>query len=263
MWTRWARSHVGLLRTAACVAPLLLCLTLYGLNPVVTTLEAALLLVLVEVAAAATGDRLVGILCGLSGALGFTYFLTQPYLDFHIANRQDIELAIALLVIGFVVGELAAWGSRQADVASVRGDYIDGVAAVADLLVTDGSDAGTSEEVARRIQRVLDVDDVRYFPGPPAVDVAVLTRTGTLKVDGRTLDPVHDALPTDRFIAVPVTSGSRGVGYFRISAATRRVRVRTEQLAVVVVLADQYAAHLATPESATVRTDSGNRDQAR
>lgn len=244
MWTRWARGHVGLLRIGAFVVPLVLCVILYGLNPVVTTLEAALLLVIVEVAAASTGDRLVGIICGLSGAVGFTYFLTQPYLDFHIENRQDIELAVALLVIGFVVGELAAWGSRQAEVASARGDYLDGVVAVADLLVTDGSHERTSEEVAHRIQRVLDVDEVTYVPGPPEPDDALLTRTGTLLVSGGTIDPVRDALPSDRFIAVPVTAEGREVGHFRISAATRRVRVRHEQLAVAVVLADQFASTL-------------------
>jgi len=114
-------AHRVALRWSAVGTPLLLCGLLYVLpGGIVAASGAALLLVLVVVAAAATGDRWTGFLACLAGAVGFDYFLTQPYLDLHIANREDIELAVALLLIGLGVSELALWGGRQRAAASAR-----------------------------------------------------------------------------------------------------------------------------------------------
>src|SRR5690349_12549495 len=64
---------------------------------------AALLLVLVVVAVAATGDRVAGVIAALSAALSFDFFLTAPFLRFAIVDRDDVETAVLLLAIGLAV----------------------------------------------------------------------------------------------------------------------------------------------------------------
>ncbi|MEN0071572.1 MAG: DUF4118 domain-containing protein [Propionicimonas sp.] len=238
----WITNHLGALRILAVVAPLAVCGLVYLLGGLIAPSGAALLLVLLVVGAAATGDRWTGILAGLAGAAGFDFFLTSPYLDLHIANSEDLQLAVLLLLVGLAVSELALWGGRQRAVASERAGYIEGVLAIADLAAAGASRTVTADAVADRIGRVLGVEAVGFVPGPPASDSAVLDRDGRLHLAGLVLDVATDGLPTDRFTAVPVDLPDATTGHFRITSAASLVRVSAEQLRVVVLLADQFSA---------------------
>lgn len=241
MFANWIEDHRGWLRALALAAPVALCALLYSLQGAVSPSGAALALVVVVVAAAATGDRWSGVLAGLSGAASFDFFLTQPYLDFHIASADDIEVAVVLLIVGLAVGELALWGGRQQATAGERAGYIDGVLAVADLSASGASEEKTAHEVCGQIRRVLGVEGVVYVPGPPDEESAVLDRDGLVRFDDVTWDALRDGLPTDRFTAVPVVQADGSPAHFRITSAASLVRVRTEQLRVVVLLADQFS----------------------
>ena len=69
---------------------------------------AALVLVLVVVAVGSFGNRLAGLIAALSSAAWFDFFLTKPYDTFNITYRPDLQTAIALLVVGLAVTEIAA-----------------------------------------------------------------------------------------------------------------------------------------------------------
>jgi len=235
-----AAHRVGL-RWLAVGVPLGLCGLLYALGGVAPS-TAALLLVLLVVGAAATGDRWTGFLASVAGALGFDYFLTQPYLSLHIANLEDIELAVALLAIGLAVSELALWGGRQRAAASARSGYIEGVLAVSDLAGSGAPQLATAEAVADQIRRVLGVEAVTFVEGSPPDDSAVLDRDGQLHLDGRSLDARTVGLPTIHFTAIPVELADGSPAHFRIASATTIVRVTAEQLRVAVLLADQFTA---------------------
>ena len=109
----WYRQHHGIVRVLAVVVPLVISGVLHLLSGLVANSAAALVLVLFVVGAASTGDRLAGLLAALSAAVGFDFFLTQPYLRLQIDSAEDIELAVLLLLIGLAVSELASWAIRQ------------------------------------------------------------------------------------------------------------------------------------------------------
>ena len=241
MWTEWVGQNRGFLRGAAVVVPLLVSGMLYFLNGVVSGSASALILVLVVVGAAATGDRVAGILAGLTCAVGFDFFLTAPYLDLHITNSEDIELAVLLLLVGLAVNELALWGGRQSARASEREGFIRGVLESSDLVAKGGSGTETVDTVAGHIWHSLGAERVTFAAGPPSPDQAIVQRDGSVTLQGTTLDVAGYGLPTDRFTAVPVVQGGRIVGHFQVTTATRLVKPTTEQLRVAVLLADQVA----------------------
>ena len=78
------------------------------------------------VAAAATGDRVAGILAAFSGGLSFDFFLTVPYRQFTIADPDDAEVTVLLVLIGLAVTEVALWGRRQQARAARRSGYLEG-----------------------------------------------------------------------------------------------------------------------------------------
>jgi hypothetical protein len=93
---------------AALVAPLGLCALLVPLRASFTNSAAALLLVAVIAAVAVAGRRFAGFVASVSSALWFDFFLTRPYDQFAISHRNDIETMVCILVVGFIVTELAA-----------------------------------------------------------------------------------------------------------------------------------------------------------
>lgn len=246
MPTTWMLDHRAGLRVLAVILPLAICGLVYLWGGPLSPEGVALLLVLVVVAAAATGDRWAGLLSGLAGATGFDFFLTEPYLDLQIADAEDIELAVVLLIVAIAVSELALWGGRQRAAAGERAGYIDGVLAIADLAAAGAPQEATAEEVAAQIRRVLGVEAVTFVPGPPEADSAVLDREGGLSVGDLKLD-AEDGLPTDRFSAVPVELADGTPGHFRVAAAATLVNATPEQLRVVVLLADQFTAAARRP----------------
>src|SRR5579875_2385139 len=88
--------------------------------------NAALVMVILIVALAVSGDRLAGVLVALSSGAWFDFFLTRPYETFSIAKRQDVETGVLLLAAGVVVTEIALWGRRQHARAALSEGYLKG-----------------------------------------------------------------------------------------------------------------------------------------
>lgn len=238
----WIERNRSLFRTLATLLPVGAAAMMYGLRDLITPTAAALVLVLIVVGIAATGDRVAGLLSCLAGAAGFDFFLTTPYLDFHVENRGDVELAVLLLLVGLAVSELALWGGRQHAAASDRAGYLDGIRATADLAAGGASQQDTEQAISRHILRTLGVEKVQFVAGAPGGDAALLGRDGSLRVGDIALDLRRDGLPTDRVTAIPVVRHGHLIGHFQVTAATAQVRVKPEQVDVVILLADQLAA---------------------
>src|ERR1700759_2702997 len=100
-------------RVGAVALPLLVGATLHALRNQITATIGVLILVLIVVGAAATGDRLAGFLAAISCGAWFDFFLTQPYLAFTINSADDIEATVLLVIISVAVTEVAHWGRRQ------------------------------------------------------------------------------------------------------------------------------------------------------
>ena len=230
-------------RLASAVAPLGLSALLHAAGDHVPTPSAVLVLVLAIVAAAATGDRVAGLLAAVSSGVWFDFFLTEPFLRLAIEDGDDIQAAVLLVVIGASVTELAIWGRRQQESASRRSGYLDGVLSAA-ASVSEGA-SGPDDVVAvvaASIRDVLGADACRYVAGPVRDRrMAVLDHDGVLTQNGHHRDVDRTGLPVDEYVAIEVRHATRVVGHFEVTAATRAVRPTREQCRVAVLLADQVA----------------------
>ncbi len=246
METEWMGRYRSVLITAAAIAPLLCAAVLAAFRESVTAATAALVLVLIVVATAATGDRVAGIVAALSSAAGFDVFLTEPRGQFTIKNPNDIEVTVLLVLVGIAVTEIALWGRRQQARASRRAGYLDGVLGTSKIIaVPDASPDALIDHVASQIIQILDIDDCQFVPGNgPGPQDASLDHDGCVTRRGHRVNVERDGLPTDERIALIVRQGGAIHGQFVLTAATRVVCPSVEQLRVAVLLADQVGAAL-------------------
>jgi hypothetical protein len=208
--------------------------------------NAALVFVLVVVAVAATGYRAAGLLAALVSTASFDFFLTQPYLTFTINDRDDVEAAVLLALIGLAVTEIALWGRRQQARASTRAGYLDGVVSAGRLAASGVTSPGEVVElIGRQISDVLDLDDCRFDAGPSQADRPRLEPNGDIIWRGRTVDVDREGLPTLDLIELPVTSAGVDRGRYLLTSTSTVRRPDLEQREVVVTLAEQAGAALA------------------
>ena len=230
-------------RVGALVLPLVSCAILATVRDTVTAATAVLILVLWVVAAAASGDRIAGLLAAVSGGAWFDFFLTEPYQRFTIADSDDIEATVLLVIIGACVTEIALWGHRQQGRAARRSGYLEGVLGTAKVVSEgDAPASAVIEIVARQIMDVLGADSCRYVAGPiHDARIAVLDHDGVLTRGDRVVDVDRLGLPTDEHVALVVRRGSLVVGHFLVTATSRVAYPSREQRRVAVLLADQVS----------------------
>ncbi len=240
-------------RVAAVLAPPVVCLALVPVRTDIANTNAALLLVLLVVAVAASGDRLAGILAALSVGVWFDFFLTSPYESFSIDSRRDVETGVLLLLVGVVVTEIALWGRRQQAHADLSAGYLAGLHDASEVAALGGSrPSDLVERVGDQIQRVLGLRACRFDYGT-GLGYPRLRHDGRVTVRGATIDVDDAGLPTDQEIELLVVSGGSYRGRFLLQAPPR-CRPSLEQRVVAASLADQVGAALTeyslrTPQS--------------
>ncbi|MGZ4453286.1 MAG: DUF4118 domain-containing protein [Nocardioides sp.] len=244
------RDHRSAVLVGAAVVPFLVSLALAGFRESVTNATAVLLLVLVVVGAAATGDRVAGVLAALSSGLWFDFFLTQPHQRFTISDTHDIEVTVLLVAIGLAVTEVALWGYRQEARAGRRAGYLDGALRTAEIVAArDQSPQALIELVCRQIVDVLEVSTCRFVAGPVYDErLATLLHDGTVTRGGRPVKVEQQGLPSNEQTALLVTRGGETLGHFVLTAAGDIAYPSTEQRRVAVLLADQVASVLSSSE---------------
>jgi K+-sensing histidine kinase KdpD len=237
---------------AAVLAPVAVSALLSLARGLITNNNAALVLVLVVVAVAATGDRVAGLVAAVVSAAAFDFFLTQPYLTFAIDQRDDIEAAVLLALIGLAVTEIALWGRRQQASASTRAGYLDGVVSAARLAASGGGPE-VVDLVGRQIRDLLDVDACTFDPGPSHADRPRVLADGDVTWRGRIVDVGREGLPALDLIELPVTSGGVDRGRYLLTSTSEVRRPDRERRRVAVTLADQAAAALGASAEPVVR----------
>jgi K+-sensing histidine kinase KdpD len=240
-------SGFPLLMSVSLAAPLLVCALLYPARSSVSDANTVLLLVIVVVGVGVAGRRTAGVVAALSSAVWFDFFLTEPYLRFTISDRNDVETAVLLTLVGVAVTEIAGWGIRQRTRASGREGYLDGLAEAASMAADSDVPAGALREfIGRQVVAVLGADSCTFRTGPPTSRPR-LERDGSVTLDGRVLDVDRSGLPTGDVIELPVHTGGQVRGTFVISCATRAAWPSLQQRRVAVTLAEQAAVALARP----------------
>lgn len=237
--------HRSAVMAASAAVPLVVCLVVLPFRNDVANTNAALALVLVIVAAAATGIRPAGVLAAVSSALWFDFFLTQPFQRFTITDRTDIETAVLLMMVGIAVTEVALWGRRQQAQASRQEGYLSGVVRMAGLVAAGGSRLEVLiEQVAHQLVDILDADVCRFDVEPAARDLPRLEPDGTVTRGGYLVDVARHGMPVDSEVELLLQHAGTYRGRFLITAATHVARPTTTQRQVAVTLADQLAAAL-------------------
>jgi len=237
----WVTEHRVAVRWLAVLLPVVVGAALMLVRDSLSAAASAMVLVLAVVAAASTGDRVAGIGAALAAAASFDFFLTVPYYSLAITYRDDVQLAVTLVLVGLAVTEIAIWGRRQQAAALRRDGYLQGLVYLLELPPqADEHQRGTV--IAAAVNQVLGAAHTEWMPSPPGADDAVVDPEGEVRADGRVLDVKRLGLPTESYTAVPVRVADRTVGHFRVVASTRVVRPSAEQLRVAMLLADRMGA---------------------
>lgn len=230
--------------TSAAVPPLT-CWLLSLARGTVANTTAALALVLLVVAAAATGIRVAGIAAALTATAGFDFFLTEPFHAFTITDSDDLETALLLLLVGAAVSEIAIWGRRQQARASREQGYLDGLLGTAGAVAAGAAPTEELIDLVRaQIVTLLDIDSCRFTPSTHS-GLPTLADDGTLDRGGRTVDISRKGLPTDIAVTLKIRNGGTVYGHFLLTASTRVIRPTRNQIRVAVMLADQVGAAVA------------------
>jgi K+-sensing histidine kinase KdpD len=231
----------GFARTAAVIAPVTVAAVLALLRDVMATAGAVLVLVLVMVAVAVVGDRVAGLLAVPVAVASFDFFLTRPYYGFAIFDRDDIEVAVLLAVIGIVMTEIVQWGRRQQARNARHEGYLRGLHTAARLAADAAEAADRITTIGELIVEVLDLDACRYDPAPdPAAGRPRMQHDGTVTQRGRLVAVERDGLPTMDAVELRAGPGD-DAGCYLLVATSRVRRPDLEQRRVAVTLARQAA----------------------
>ena len=247
METPWLqRNRPAVLVVMACL-PLMWCALAAQLRDDVTAATAALVIVLIVVAGAATGDRWAGIVSAISGGIWFDYFLAAPFNRFTIDDPNNVEVTVLLVLVGLAVTEVALWGRRQQAKASSRAGYLDGVLKTSQIVAGELSSTALADQVAAQLTELLSVDTCRFVTTTTvSSDNAVLSPDGNVTVRRVRVNVDRDGLPSMEETVLPAQHHGVIHGQFLITAATRIVRPTLEQRRVAVLLANQVGAAYAT-----------------
>lgn len=242
MAARMSRDQVAVL--AGLAAPLVVAVILVPFRSGLPNTDAALALILVVVAVAASGHRLAGVLAAVSAAAWFDFFLTVPYERFPITRRADIETTVLLLAIGAAVTEIAVRGRRQHAAAARRAGYLDGINAAARAVATGESAAALTSQVCEQLTGLLRLSGCQFQDGVAGIGRPVrLLRDGTVVSGHMVWDIERYGPPPGRDIELLAEAGGLLQGRFLLTPGPG-TRPALEQRLVAVALADQAGAAL-------------------
>lgn len=170
-------------------------------------------------------------------AAGFTYFDTEPYGRFAIARPPDLVIALLLVVVGLMIGELTVRaGGRRSDERSASG-RLRRVQDAASRVARGDDLAGLTDAVAGEVAAVLPGVEECWFTSEDLPE-------GTVELDR---DGRHDlvrASPASTF-ALPVWALGGVVGHYLGRPVSALTKAAPEQLLTATALADQVGAAFA------------------
>lgn len=203
----------------------------------------ALVLVVVTVAIASRGNRGAAALAALVAAASFDFLLTRPYGSFRISKQGDITTEMLFVVVGLLVGELAARG-RQHQRAAARGQVE--ITRLHDLgqLIADGEEPEfVLIAVANELRELLHLQDCRFVREQPSGKGAWIAKDGTVRLNPLRWPTATAGLPT-RQVELPVRGGGKILGTFLLTP-TPVAPISQDECLVAVALVDQLGAALA------------------
>ncbi|HWD55089.1 MAG TPA: DUF4118 domain-containing protein [Acidimicrobiales bacterium] len=228
---------------AAVFLPIAVALALVPSRGHIGAADDALVLVVVTVAIASWGDRAAAAVAALVSAASFDFLLTRPYGSFRISQHGDITTEVLFVVVGLLVGELAARGRRH-QLAAARGRLE--ISRLHDLgeRIAEGEDPEfVLIAVANELRQLLSLLDCRFVREPPSGKGAWIANDGTVRLNPLRWPTATAGLPTKQ-VELPVRGGGRILGTFLLTP-TPVMPISQEQCLVAVALVDQLGATMA------------------
>ena len=234
------RRRRGVVVLVAVVAPLALAAALVPFRQTLTTVAAAFAFVVLEVVVSVVGSRLGGAIVSLSSALWFDYFLAPPYGRLAISHRPDLEAAIGLVVVGFVVSELAARNRHHRRASSEESDFVSMVHELANLAAGPAPADDVIAHACVTLRDLLSLRGCRFETDPLGPALARIVPSGEVEHVGLQWPVGEIGIPGPE-AEIPVQWRGHVVGRFVITP-TPGLRVSLERRVVAVVLGDIVAA---------------------
>lgn len=124
----------------------------------------ALVLAATVAIGARVGGRAAGIAAALMAAVSYDFFFTRPYLSLKITDGNDILATLLLLVVGVVVGGLAARANADHESAQAAGGQGAAVRRVL-RLAADGDTFAVTSAVEQELVGLLRLEDCHFTTG--------------------------------------------------------------------------------------------------
>jgi K+-sensing histidine kinase KdpD len=234
--TRW------LTYGGAVIAPVILGACLYPARGHLVAANLALLFVVCTVGIASTGIQCAALVAAVASGLSFDYFCTVPYLTLRMSRSEDAITTLLLVVVGLVVGQLAALGRKARIQARASSDRIRRIHALSERIATGSEPAFLISAVSSELRELLSLQDCRFTDRPSGDVMARIKGDGSVAIGSLLWQPERFGLPT-RQVELPVRSGGFPVGSF-ILTPTPAVPVDLERRIAAIALADELGAAL-------------------
>ena len=187
------------LAAEAVAAPVAVGALLIPLHGHLDAANGSLILVVAVVAVAARGQRWAAALTALVAAASFDFFFAPPYYSLRITSRDNLITELLLLVVGLVVGDLAARGRAHRTQAVERGDQVDRMHAVTELVAEGESPEFVTVVAAAELRDLLHLRDCRFSRSA--------TATGATHVHPQRWRPHRDRAVVDGTVRSPHQRG--------------------------------------------------------
>ena len=237
-WDERDRWMAGIILGA--VLPLLVASALVSVRSVLQNANVALILVVVVVFIAAVGGRPAGAVAAASSALSFIFFHTKPYLRITMDSADDVETTVLLLVVGLLVGHLAA-GRRQA--RRFARNEIRRIHRMGGFTAQGEETPVVILAAEAELVDLLNLTSCRFEAPPSALAFPRIERTGTIDLGTYRFRPEGFELPADG-VELPVFGRGSLMGRF-VLEPTPGVGISLERRVLAVAIADQVGAALA------------------
>ena len=238
---RPARTAVAL--AAATVLPVAVAAALIPLRSGIPSPTVALALAAVVSLLAATGTRATAVVAAVSAGAGFDLFHTRPYGSLAITRAQDVQTTALLLVVGLIVGQLAAVNRRHRTLAAQSSYDLGRIHAVAEMVAAGEPAEQVVQAVANELSDLLSLKSCRFDPSfadrpGPFIERYGDVSWGAIRWGFQTL-----GFPS-REVSLVVEHQSRPLGRY-VLVAEPGSRVSEDQLLAAVALADLAGSALA------------------
>jgi|ERR1700722_240647 len=242
MISRILRYRNRLSVAAALIAPLVIAAVLVPFRGSFAVTAAALVMVVVILTVAVTGNRIAGVVASASAAAWFDFFLVRPYDRFTISHRSDLETTIAILVVGVLVTELAARSRRHWQAANSSTAYVAMIHGVAVLAANSVPVSELLERTNESLVALLSLRACRFERALSDPPLAQIQSNGDVAHVGMRWPVREIGLPGPE-AEILATWRGRVVGRF-VLTPTPGLSVSLEQRIVAVAIADVVAAYL-------------------